>query len=61
MDNLIEIKNLDAWYSKNKPVLRNLSLNIDENSITGLLGLNGAGKTTLINTLCGLHSGMKLE
>ena len=61
MDNLIEIKNLDAWYSKNKPVLRNLSLNIDENSITGLLGLNGAGKTTLINTLCGLHSGMKLD
>ncbi len=55
MSNLFEIKELDAWYSSNKPVIKKLSLELEENSVVGLLGLNGAGKTTLINVLCGLH------
>lgn len=55
MNNLFEIKELSAWYSNNQTVLKNLSVELKENSIVGLLGLNGAGKTTLINVLCGLH------
>ena len=61
MGNLLEIKKLDAWYTESKPVIKELSMAIQEHTITGLLGLNGAGKTTLINTMCGLHSGMKVD
>ena len=59
MNNLIEIKNLNVWYEKNKPVIKNLNLNIENNKIIGLIGLNGAGKTTLFNTICGIHERRK--
>ncbi len=36
------------------PAVKNMSLQVPENSIFGLLGPNGAGKTTTINMLCGL-------
>lgn len=55
MYDLLEINELEAWYSKNSYVLKKLSFVLEKNSVTGLLGLNGAGKTTLINVLCGLH------
>jgi len=35
-------------------VLDNLSLEIEENVITAVVGPNGSGKTTLLNTLCGI-------
>lgn len=61
MGNLLELKKLDAWYTKDTPVIKQLSLTLEENTITGLLGLNGAGKTTLINTMCGLHGNMNVD
>ena len=61
MENLLEIKKLNAWYSENMPIIKELSMTIEKNTVIGLLGLNGAGKTTLINTLCGLHNGMKID
>ena len=61
MENLLEIKKLNAWYSENTPIIKELSMTIEKNTVIGLLGLNGAGKTTLINTLCGLHNGMKID
>ena len=36
------------------PVVRDISLEIGEGRIVGLLGANGAGKTTLMRALSGL-------
>lgn len=55
MDNLLTISNLDIWYRKGSPVIRDLTLTLLKNEVVGLIGLNGAGKTTLINTLSGIH------
>lgn len=52
MGNVVEIKDLTHYYGK-KLVYENLSFNIKEGSIFGLLGKNGTGKTTTINILNG--------
>lgn len=59
METLLEINNLDAWYTEGKNVLKDLDMTLDKNSIIGLLGLNGSGKTTLMNVICGLHDTYK--
>ena len=50
---MIEISNICKNY-ENLKALNNLSLNIQENTIFGLLGVNGAGKSTLLSILNGL-------
>ena len=45
--NKIVVKNVSKAY-KDVKALDNISLEILENKITGLLGTNGAGKSTLI-------------
>jgi len=50
---MIEVKNLEFSYGP-KSVLKNISLNVSEGNIYGLLGENGVGKTTLLTLLCGL-------
>lgn len=50
---MIEIKNLAFSYGKT-PVLKNITTNLEEGKIYGLLGENGVGKTTLLTLLCGL-------
>ncbi|MBA4406783.1 ABC transporter ATP-binding protein [bacterium] len=52
MGNVVEIKNLTHYYGK-KLVFEDLSFNIREGAIFGLLGKNGTGKTTTINILNG--------
>jgi len=47
---LIKINNLTKKYEKST-VVDNVSLNLNENEIFGLLGVNGAGKTTIIHML----------
>lgn len=56
---MLSIEDLRVWYNKDKIIIKNLSFDLKDNSVIGLLGLNGAGKTTLINTISGVHSGYK--
>ena len=51
---MIEIKHLYKSYEKGKPVLKGLSVNIEEGSVFGLVGINGAGKSTLLRVLAGV-------
>ena len=50
---LIEVKNIHKRYAKYH-ALDNVSFNINEGRICGLIGENGAGKTTLIRIISGL-------
>ncbi|MDF2535793.1 MAG: multidrug transporter ATP-binding protein, partial [Bacillales bacterium] len=44
---LLEVKNITGGYT-NRPVLKNVSFNVNSNEIVALIGLNGAGKSTII-------------
>ena len=50
---MITINDLSFSYGENV-VLRNITMNLKEGRIYGLLGENGVGKTTLLTLLCGL-------
>lgn len=59
MANIISVNGLRKSYGR-KVVLDDISFEIEEGSIVGLLGPNGCGKTTLIKILTGLikdHTG----
>ena len=51
--NIVSISGVSKSYKKVK-ALDNVSLDIEQGALFGLLGVNGAGKTTLIKILCGL-------
>lgn len=51
----IEFRNVYFEYEKNKPIVKNLSFNIDGNKICALVGHNGAGKSTIIKLLLRLY------
>ncbi|MCI6609787.1 MAG: ATP-binding cassette domain-containing protein [Ezakiella sp.] len=46
---------------KQKLVLKNITLNLEEGNIYGLVGKNGAGKTTMMKIILGLLPGYKGE
>ena len=52
MNNVIECRNLTHYYGK-RLIYQNLSFNVPQGRILGLLGKNGTGKTTTINILSG--------
>ena len=52
-NNPLNIENLDKSFGKHK-VLDNISINVENGDIFGLIGLNGAGKTTMIKIILGL-------
>ena len=51
---MIEIKNISKKYKKDKKVIDNLNLKINDGEIFGFLGPNGAGKTTTIKMMTGI-------
>ncbi|OIK12366.1 multidrug ABC transporter ATP-binding protein [Bacillus sp. MUM 116] len=50
---LLTIEHLVGGYTKN-PVLKDVSFEVNEKEIVGLIGLNGAGKSTTIKHIIGL-------
>jgi ABC-2 type transport system ATP-binding protein len=51
---MIEIKNVTKRFG-NFTALEDISFNVDESSIYGLVGYNGAGKTTLLKSCAGIY------
>jgi branched-chain amino acid transport system ATP-binding protein len=50
---MLELKNIKVHYNKVE-ALKGISLEVEEGSITCLLGANGAGKSTTLKTISGL-------
>ncbi len=47
----IEFQNVVFGYSRQTPVLKNVSFKIDEGQMIGVVGRSGSGKTTIINLI----------
>lgn len=54
MDYILEVKDLNKYYSTGFQALKSVHLSIKKGEILALLGPNGAGKTTLISIICGI-------
>lgn len=50
---LLSIENLTGGYTRN-PVLKDVTFEVNEKELVGLIGLNGAGKSTTIKHVIGL-------
>lgn len=51
---VLSIKNLTKTFN-DKEVVKNVSFEIEEQTITGIIGRNGCGKTVLLKMLAGLY------
>ncbi|MBP2664939.1 MAG: fecE 3, partial [Firmicutes bacterium] len=49
---MIKVKNIQFGYAA-KPVLKDITLSINQGSFCGIVGPNGSGKTTLLNLITG--------
>ena len=53
---MLSMENITAGYVEEIDVLNNVSLEVTEGAITGIIGANGAGKSTILKTIFGfLH------
>ena len=53
---MLEINNVSFSYSQDKKILDDISLNVAQGDVLGILGINGAGKTTFIKCLNNIFS-----
>ncbi|GGI32570.1 ABC transporter ATP-binding protein [Staphylococcus chromogenes] len=51
---MLTVKNVQKKFGKSISVLKDVTIDFDENSINCIVGANGAGKTTLLNIISGL-------
>ncbi len=57
----IEFKNLNiqnitfSYNTQSKPILKNVSLNIDKGDVIGIIGESGAGKSTFVDIILGIN------
>ena len=51
----IDLKNLDFSYANDKPILKDISLNIKAGCKIALIGSSGSGKTTLAQVISGFY------
>jgi ATP-binding cassette subfamily B protein len=57
MDNIrVDVKNVRFGYSKDKAILKDVSLTVESGKKAAIVGRTGAGKTSLINLIAGLYS-----
>ncbi|WP_052219749.1 methionine ABC transporter ATP-binding protein [Clostridium homopropionicum] len=52
---MIQIKNVAKYFGKDQ-VLKNVSINVEEGEVYGIVGHSGAGKSTLLRCINGLES-----
>ena len=50
---MLQASSVTFGYDEQKPVLRDVSVNVPAGGIVGILGPNGSGKTTLLRLLAG--------
>lgn len=55
MSPVLQVRNLSASYGKIN-VLHGVDFEVEQGSVTALLGANGAGKTTTLRAICGMVS-----
>lgn len=48
---VVEAKNMDFAYTKDKPILKNINFIAKPETVTALVGPTGAGKTTIVNLI----------
>lgn len=53
MSAILSLRHVETYYGRVQ-ALRGISLDVEQGSITAILGGNGAGKTTILNTIAGL-------
>lgn len=51
---MIEFRNVSFAYDAEHPVLKNISLTVEDGEAVGIIGANGTGKSTLMKLLLGL-------
>ena len=52
---LLEVKKISKYFGA-QPIFKDVTFNIEENEIVGLIGVNGSGKSTLLNIICLLYT-----
>lgn len=52
---MIKAERINFSYEKEKELIQDLSIEIEEGKITTIIGPNGSGKSTLLSLLCGLN------
>ena len=50
---ILSMKNVTAGYVEEIDILKNVSIDVEEGKITGIIGANGAGKSTLLKAIFG--------
>jgi ABC-type multidrug transport system fused ATPase/permease subunit len=51
----VEFKNVEFYYNKEAPVLKNITFTVEKGETIALVGESGVGKSTLIDLLSGFH------
>lgn len=61
---IFTVNNLNLWYNTVQQALKNINIEVDENTITALIGPSGCGKSTFLKTLNRMNdlvTGVKIE